>query len=368
MIKVFIIDDSALVRAFINEILSNEKDIKVIGQTVDAYFAMDKIKNLQPDIILLDIQMPRMNGIEFLKQLMTEYPTPVIMFSSLTQDGSQMTLKSLELGALDYIAKPQEHLTKNLYKVKDDIILKIKSLSQVKIKEIISKRPELIIERTSIEELQKNSKLIKKVKKPEKTKIENKNRKTDKIIVIGASTGGTRAIDKLLSSLPPDIPPIIIVQHMPPVFTTLFAEDMNKRYALNVVEATGGDKLEKGKVIIAPGGYHTMIKKQGTSFIVNVVSGPPVNHHKPSVDVLFRSASKILGNRAIGIILTGMGNDGAVGMKEMKENGSYNIAQNEDSCIVFGMPKEAITLKAVDIILPLQDIAPHLLRKIGFVE
>jgi two-component system chemotaxis response regulator CheB len=368
MIKVFTIDDSALVRAFITEILSKEKDIEVVGQTVDAYFAMDKIKKLQPDIILLDIQMPRMNGIDFLKQLMKEYPTPVIMFSSLTQDGSQMTLKSLELGALDYIAKPQEHLTKNLFKVKDNIISKIKSLSQVKIKDIISRRPELVINRTSIEELQKTTTLIKNVTKKEKPNLENKNRKTDKIILIGASTGGTRAIDQLLSFLPPDCPPIVIVQHMPPVFTTRFAEDMNSRCAMKVVEAMGGDKLEIGKVLVAPGGYHTMIKKQGMSLIVNVVSGPPVNHHKPSVDVLFRSASKILGNRAIGVILTGMGDDGAVGMKEMKQSGAYNIAQNKDTCIVYGMPKEAIKVRAVDIVLPIQDISSHILKIIGYEE
>jgi two-component system, chemotaxis family, protein-glutamate methylesterase/glutaminase len=368
MIKVFIIDDSALVRAFLNEILSRDKDIEVVGQTVDAYFAMDKIKKLEPDIITLDIQMPRMNGLDFLQQLMAEYPTPVIMFSSLTQDGSDITLKALELGALDYVAKPQENLTKNLYQVKDEILTKVKSLSQIKIKEILSKRPELIINRDNIKTLKGKSTDIKESTRPTRFKTTDKKRKSDKVILIGASTGGTRAISELLPLLPEDTPPIVIVQHMPPIFTTRFAEDMNNRCQMTVSEAKDGDVLESGKVFVAPGGYHTMIKTQGLSHILNVVSGPPVNHHKPSVDVLFRSASKALRDRVIGIMLTGMGNDGAVGMKEMKQTGAYNIAQNKDTCVVYGMPKEAIEVKAVDVVLPLQDIASHMLKRIGFLD
>lgn len=365
MIKVFTIDDSALVRAFLSDILSKDSNIDIVGQTVDAYFAMKKIKELEPDVIILDIQMPKMNGLDFLQQLMKEYPTPVIMFSSLTQEGSDMTLKALELGALDYVAKPQENLTKNLHTVKNEIIEKIKSLSQVKIKDILSKRPDLLVNRESpVLEKDKTS-TAKTEKKP---KFKDKGRKSNKIIVIGASTGGTRALTQVLTALPADVPPIVIVQHMPPVFTTRFAENVDKQCQINVVEAKDGDKLKKGTAYIAPGGYHTLVKRASLGYTINVVDGPPVNHHKPSVDVLFRSSARNIRSDAVGVILTGMGNDGAVGMKEMKDAGAYNIAQNEDTCIVFGMPKEAIAKKGVDKVLPLNDIAEHILKKIGYIE
>jgi two-component system, chemotaxis family, protein-glutamate methylesterase/glutaminase len=364
MIKVFTIDDSALVRAFLSDILSKDEDIDIVGQTVDAYFAMKKIKEVEPDIIILDIQMPKMNGLDFLKQLMEEYPTPVIMFSSLTQEGSEMTLKALELGALDYVGKPQENLTKNLYTVKNEIIEKIKSLSQVKIKEILSKRPDLLMDKESPVLEQKTA--TPKIEK--KSKYSDKGRKSNKIIVIGASTGGTRALTRVLTTLPADIPPIVIVQHMPPVFTTRFAENVSRQCQINVVEGKDGDKLTRGIAYISPGGYHSLIKRASFGYALNVVDGPPVNHHKPSVDVLFRSSARNVKGDAIGVILTGMGNDGAIGMKEMKDAGAYNIAQNEDTCIVFGMPKEAIANNGIDVILPLDEISGHILKKIGYID
>ncbi len=372
MIKVFIIDDSALVRAFLSEILTEDKEIEIVGQTLDAYFAMDKIKKLQPDVIILDIQMPKMSGIEFLEKLMDEYPTPVIMFSSLTNEGSSSTLEALNLGALDYVPKPQDNLSVNLKKVKDEIIRKIKSLSKVKMKEILEKRPEIItkkgLTRKSETQTSKTIPPSTTISSREKPKISDrtKHRKSDKIIVIGASTGGTRAVAELLKGLPPDIPPIVIVQHMPPIFTTRFAEDMNSRLPLDVFEAKNGDVLESGKVLVAPGAFHVTLKSQGNKYILNVIDGPPVNHHKPSVDVLFRSASRTLKNKAIGVILTGMGKDGAVGMKEMKDAGAYNIAQDEKTCVVFGMPKEAIEAGATDKVLPLSEIAKHIVEKVGF--
>lgn len=360
MIKVFIIDDSALVRAFLTEILSEDKDIEVVGQTVDAYFAMNKIKNLNPDIIILDVQMPKMNGLDFLKKVMEEYPTPVVMFSSLTQEGSDIALQALDLGALDYIGKPEENLTKNLSKVKHIIIDKIKSLSNVKIKEILQKRPELI---KASKSLTTKKEAGKPISKPQKT---GRGRRSSYYIIIGASTGGTRAVTEILKAMPSDIPPIVIVQHMPPVFTKRFADNVNNVCEIDVVEASDGDILESGKAYIAPGGLHTLIKKQSANIILRVKDGPPVNHHKPSVDVTFRSASRTLGRNAVGVILTGMGNDGAIGMKEMKDAGAYNIAQDENTCVVFGMPKEAINADAVNKILPLENITDHILNKIGY--
>jgi len=327
-----------------------------VGSTVDAYFAMNKIKTLQPDIIILDIQMPKMNGLDFLKKLMAEYPTPVLMFSSQTQEGSDMALKALELGAIDCVGKPQENLTKNLYTARDEIIQKIKSISKIKIRDIIAKRPEILV----------NKLLLSSYKPVDKEHIVNKGRKSKNIIVIGASTGGTRAVTEILKELPPDSPPILIVQHMPPVFTTRFAENINNLSKIKVVEAQEGERVVQGKAYIAPGGYHMLIKRDSMGYVINITEGPPVNHHKPSVDLLFRSVSRVVKHNAIGVILTGMGNDGAVGMKEMKEAGAYNIAQNEETCVVFGMPKEAIALRSVDIVLPLENIAKHIIKKIGY--
>ncbi|MFW5800211.1 MAG: protein-glutamate methylesterase/protein-glutamine glutaminase [Spirochaetota bacterium] len=366
MIKVFLIDDSALVRAFLEEVLAEDNEIEVVGKTVDAYFAMNKIKTLKPDIILLDIQMPKMDGIEFLKKLMHEYPTPVIMFSSLTQDGSEMTIKALELGAIDYIAKPQENLTDNLAKVKKLIISKIKSLTNKHVKEIISKRPELIMKDTDI--IKKTTARKTAMKPNIKPKPPGLVKKTDSIILIGASTGGTRAVTEILKVMPENSPPIVVVQHMPALFTSKFAENVDRVSAIKVSEAKDKDILETGKAFIAPGGKHTLIKRDRRGYYLNVVEGPPVNHHKPSVDVLFRSAAKTLKHKAIGVILTGMGSDGAVGMAEMKIAGAYNIAQNKDTCVVFGMPKEAISRKATNIVLPLDDIPIHILQKIGYID
>lgn len=362
MVKVFIIDDSALVRAFLMEILLTDSELKLVGQAIDAHFAMKKIKKLEPDIILLDVDMPKMNGLDFLKQLMLEFPTPVIMFSSLTQEDSEVTLKALELGALDFVAKPQENLTKNLNIVKSEIIGKIKSLSQVKIKELITKKSELIIKK-KYDPLEEKSNYAKN-KIDKNIEILSKLKKSEKVIVIGASTGGTRALVQILKNMPKYSPPIVVVQHMPPVFTRQFAENSDKLCTINVVEAKNRDVLVNGKVYIAPGGYHTIIKKGSVGYFIQVLEGQVVNHHRPSVDVLFKSASITLKGNAIGVILTGMGDDGAKGMKLMRDAGAYNIAQNKDTCVVFGMPKEAIAEKGVDIILPLSKIAEHILKKI----
>lgn len=332
-IKVLIIDDSAIVRRVFTEIISREPGMEVVGAAPDPYVARDKIVRLKPDVITLDLEMPRMDGLTFLKKLMRYHPLPTIIVSSLTPQGSRMALDALELGAVEVLAKPG-----GAFSVGDlgrQLVEKIRAAALTR-----PKKPQA----QSVPETPSADLAI-----PLKT--------TDKVIAIGASTGGTEAIKEILLGLPPTSPGIVIVQHMPPKFTTAFAERLNQLCALEVKEAEDGDAVLTGRALIAPGNYHMLLRRRGGRYFTEVKSGPPVHHQRPSVDVLFNSAAVSAGGNAIGVLLTGMGADGAEGLLAMKERGAYTIAQDETTSVVYGMPKEAVKRGAALKVLPLQSIS-----------
>ncbi len=349
-IKVLIIDDSALVRKLLTDILSSDPNIEVVGSAPDPIIAVRKIKTLKPDVITLDIEMPKMDGLTFLGKLMKMHPMPVLMFSSLTQQGAEATVKALSLGAIDFIAKPKIRLSDGLDDLKTDLTSKVKAAASAKLKKAICPTLE-VPPKFGMDEVI-----------PAKRILSPASREGEKILVIGASTGGTVAIEQILNKLPKDAPPTLIVQHMPPLFTRSFAQRVNGLTQMEVAEAQDNDQLRPGLALIAPGGFHMMLNKGPKGFYVNVKDGPPVNRHKPSVDVLFRSAANILGKNAIGVILTGMGDDGARGLNEMHSSGAHTIAQDEDTCVVFGMPKVAIEMGGVDKIMPLGNIAKYVMN------
>ena len=341
-IKVLIIDDSAIVRKTLTDILESDKEIEVIGSAADPYFAAEKMKEQTPDVITLDVEMPKMDGLTFLKKLMNQHPLPVVMISSLTEKGSDTSLKALEYGAVEIVTKPKLGTKQFLEESKIQICDTVKAAAKARISKLVEIRkisPKLSAD--SVISKSKNSAMIKT---------------TEKIIVVGASTGGTEALRVFLESMPMDAPGIVIVQHMPEKFTKSFAERLDSLCEVSVKEAEEGDTVLRGHVLIAPGNNHVLLKRSGARYFVEVKSGPLVNRHRPSVDVLFRSAARYAGKNAVGIIMTGMGDDGAKGLLEMKEVGARTIAQDEKSCIVFGMPKEAIALGAVDEVVALTDI------------
>ncbi len=349
-IKVLIIDDSVLTRTVLKNIILSDPDFIVIGEASNPYEARKYVKEGKPDVITLDVEMPKMDGITFLEKLMDKYPTPVIMVSSLTDKHSKITMKALELGAIDFIKKPSAPI--ELHSLKNEIIEKLKMAVKAKIlpqKTLDSKFKTGLKEKIDVDEYIKDY----------KTKII----KTDPVIVIGASTGGTVAIETIFKRLKTGVKPIVVTQHMPVGFTKAFAERLNSTCPIRVKEAENGDKLEQGLALIAPGGKHMLLQRSGTTYYVEVKDGPPINRHKPSVDVLFKSAANSAGSNAIAVILTGMGDDGAKGMLALKEKGAFTIAQDEESCVVFGMPKEAIKLNAVKKIVPLLKI-PFILNEI----
>lgn len=334
-IKVLIVDDSAVVRKVFSEQLSKQKGIEVVGTAPDPYAARDKIVSLKPDVITLDIEMPRMDGITFLKKLMQYYPLPVIIVSSLTTKGSKLALEALSIGALEVISKPCE-----AYSVGDmsvQLAEKIRAVYGAKKVPAISRVPD----------------------RPLEGKNESKalSATTNKIIAIGASTGGTEAVKQVLIRMPGNSPGVLVVQHMPPRFTASFAERLNELCSMSVKEAVNGDTVMGGQVLIAPGNFHMLLKRSGARYFVEVKTGPLVHYQRPAVDVLFKSVAKYAGANALGIILTGMGKDGAAGLLDMKKAGSVNIAQDENSSVVFGMPREAIALGAADYILDIGSIA-----------
>jgi len=332
-IEVLIVDDSAIVRKILSRQLNQHRGIEVIATAPDPYIARDKIVALQPDVITLDVEMPRMDGITFLRKLMKHHPMPVIVFSSLTPKGGKMAFEALSAGAVDVISKPGP-----AYSVGEackELVEKIKAASRTQInkKAIAQQQSNMPPKRLSMAET------------------------TNKIFAIGASTGGVQALTQLLSALPANAPGTLVVQHMPARFTTSFAERLNNDCAVNVKEAADGDHVIPGRVLIAPGGLHMLLQRSGANYYVIVKDGPPVCRQKPSVEVLFNSVAKYAGANAVGSILTGMGNDGADGLLNMRQNGAHTIAQNEASCIVFGMPKEAIAKGAAEKIIPLSNIA-----------
>lgn len=340
-IKVLVVDDSAIVRKLLSEQLSRSPQIKVVGTAPDPYVARDKIVALEPDVITLDVEMPKMDGITFLKKLMRYYPLPVIVVSSLTPKGSQLAMEALEAGAVEVIPKPGSS-----YSVKelgDILIEKIRAAAQSKIPASV-RLPATATQAVSTIELS------------------GLRFTTEKVIAIGASTGGTEAIRKLLVQMPPDAPGIVIVQHMPAQFTSAFAKRLDELCKIRVTEATDGEALMEGKALIAPGNYHLVLSRSGAKYQVQVKTGPRVYYQRPSVDVLFHSVAREAGPNSVGVLLTGMGADGAKGLLAMRQAGARTIAQNEETCVVFGMPKEAIHLGAAEKVLPIEDIASEALR------
>jgi len=353
-IRVLTVDDSALMRQVLASLLSKDQDIEVIGSAPDPYIAREKIKALNPDVITLDVEMPKMDGLTFLEKLMRGHPMPVVMVSSLTEAGCQTTLRALELGAVDFITKPKIDLREGMEEVAQDLISKVKAAAIAKVKGTGSRLragacpPSESGDRHRFAE-------------PVPTAM---IKTTDRIIAIGSSTGGTEAVKDVLMALPPNTPPIVITQHMPERFTKTWADRMNSHCCISVKEAQDGDSVLPGHALIAPGSYHMSLVRSGARYSVRINQDPPVNRHRPSVDVLFDSVAQHAGANAIGVILTGMGGDGAKGMLAMKQAGAYTIAQDEASCVVFGMPKEAIKLGGVDKVLPLAEIPAGILTSL----
>jgi len=343
-IKVLVVDDSAVVRQSLTAILEEDPKIEVIGTASDPYMAVKKMQERAPDVITLDVEMPRMDGLTFLKKIMSQHPLPVIIISSLTSTGTQSGIKALEYGAVDIITKPQLDVKGFIEEEKRRIQDAVKAAGQAVV------RRKIFTEHTVQPKYSADAVIAKST---HKSMIET----TEKVIAIGASTGGTEALREVLMELPYDSPGIVIVQHMPEKFTKSFADRLNELCKITVKEAEDGDTVIRGRALIAPGNFHMLLKRSGARYYVEVKQGPLVNRHRPAVDVLFRSTARYAGQNAMGIILTGMGDDGAKGLLEMKEAGAVTIAQDEKSCVVFGMPKEAIKLEAAQTILPLNKIA-----------
>ena len=333
MIKVLIVDDSAVVRKGMTEELSRYEDIEIVGTAMDPYIARDKIIELRPDVITLDLEMPRMDGLSFLAKLMKHYPLPVVVLSSLTPKNSELALKALDLGAIEVLCKPgAAYSTKN---ISHHLALAIRSAAVAKIDN------HRLPSRSAGDNVEPSDLLV---------------NTTHKVVAIGASTGGTKAIESVLSNMPATSPGIVIVQHMPEHFTTSFAERLNEICPMQVREACNNDHIVPGVTLIAPGNQHMVLTRNGGTYTVRIKSGPRVHYQRPSVDVLFQSVAKSAGRNAVGVMLTGMGADGAKGMLAMKESGACTLAQDEATCVVYGMPKEAVKLGAVDEIVPLPRI------------
>jgi len=346
-IRVLIVDDSAVVRQTLTEVLSTDEQIEVIGTAGDPFVAAERIREQLPDVITLDIEMPRMDGLTFLQKIMTQHPIPVVVCSSLAQEGAESTLKALEYGAVDIIAKPR--LGSKQFLEESQVVLceTVKAAAAARLRPV---RPTRTVE----------PKLTADAILPRATGAMVET--TEKVVAIGASTGGTEALTVLLEALPADCPGIVIVQHMPEMFTRAFANRLNGLCSITVKEAESNDTVLRGRALIAPGNHHMLLKRSGARYYVDVKEGPLVCRHRPSVDVLFRSAARYAGQNAVGVILTGMGDDGACGMDEMKKAGAFTIAQDEETCVVFGMPNEAIKRGGVDRVLPLQSVAGAILR------
>ncbi|TFG93218.1 MAG: chemotaxis response regulator protein-glutamate methylesterase [Syntrophobacterales bacterium] len=338
-IRVLIVDDSAIVRKVFSEELSKFPDIEIIGTAPDPFIARDKIVNLKPDVITLDIEMPRMDGLTFLRKLMKYYPLPVVIVSALTSQGGKMTLEALDLGAVDVIGKPSGSYS--VGNMSDQLANKIRAASKVK----VTKR---------------DAEQDTETAKPEPMKALSQT--TNKIIAIGASTGGTEALQNILIRMPANAPGILVVQHMPAKFTKSFADRLDELCQINVKEAEDNDSVTQGNALIAPGNFHMILRRSGSRYYVEIKDGPMVHHQRPAVDVLFKSAAKYAGANVIGVILTGMGSDGAEGLLEMKKAGAQTIGQDEKTCVVYGMPKEAVKLGAVDKEVPLNRIADEIIK------
>ena len=338
IIRVLVIDDSALVRQILSQGLSMDPCIEVVGTAGDPYVARDKIVKLQPDVLTLDVEMPRMDGVDFLRRLMPQYPLPVVMVSSLTQKGKQITLDSLEAGAVDFVSKPTSDIARGLKDMLLELRAKVKLAASANVSHWKAARSAVP---SQLQTLGKRALA----------------ESTDKVIAIGASTGGTEAIRKIISQFPATMPGVVIVQHMPAGFTRLFAERLNQLCAMEVKEAESGDRIMPGRVLIGPGGFHMRVIRSGGLYQVRCEPGPPVKGHCPSVDVMMHSVAQHVGANAVGVMLTGMGSDGAEGMKAMRDAGARNLAQDEASCVVFGMPKVAYEMGGAHSLVSLDSMA-----------
>ena len=352
-IKVMIVDDSAVVRQVLTGSLSGHSGIEVIGAAADPLFALERMNRNWPDVIVLDVEMPRMDGISFLKKLMVERPTPVVICSTLTEKGAATTMEALAAGAVAIVTKPQGNLRQFLVEATEELVSAIKAASQARLKRMpgsaSAPAPALAPKLTADAILPAGGPAA-------------MTRTTERIVALGTSTGGTQALEQVLTALPRVCPGIVIVQHMPEKFTAAFAARLDALCQIEVREARHGDRVIPGRALIAPGGRHMLLKRNGAQYVVDIVDGPPVSRHKPSVDVLFRSAARAAGANATGIIMTGMGDDGARGLREMYEAGAYTLGQDEATCVVYGMPKEARKLDAVHREIPLEQIPAYILR------
>jgi len=351
-IRVLIVDDSALVRSLLSDILSADRSIEVVGVAGDAHVAREKIKQLNPDVLTLDVEMPKMDGITFLRNLMRLRPMPVVMVSSLTERGADVTLDALAIGAVDYLSKPKIDLAATLANYGEELIEKIKTAAMASVRALDSRR---IPSSATPGPAHNVDDVLPKARAPRQL------RTTDRIIAIGASTGGTEAIKDVLTRLPPDSPGVLIAQHIPKAFSAPFARRMNDCCHVTVCEAEDGQQVLAGHVYIAPGDRHLMLVRDGARYVCRLDDGVPVNRHKPSVDVLFRSFAQNAGGNAIGVLLTGMGKDGARGLKEMLDAGSRTVAQDEATSVVWGMPGEAVSLGAAQHVVPLESVAARIL-------
>ncbi len=340
-IRVLIVDDSAVMRQILKEVLSRDASLEVVGVASDPMIARDMILRLQPDVLTLDVEMPRMDGLTFLEKLMRAHPMPVVMISSLTERGCETTLRALELGAIDFISKPKVDVADGTVQLAGEIVEKVKSAARAKVAAVRKRAA---------------------APSPQPLMSQSLLRSTHQVIAIGASTGGTEALREVLEPLPADAPGIVMVQHMPEKFTRSFADRLDTLCRIRVKEACDGDRVLPGHALLAPGNFHMEVVRSGAEYRVRVFAADPVNRHRPSVDVLFRSCARYLGTNVVGVILTGMGADGAQGLLQMRQAGARTIAQDEASCVVFGMPKEAIALGGAEEILPLGQIPSAALR------
>lgn len=350
--RVVVVDDSALVRSLLAEIINRQPDMECVGAAPDPLVAREMIRELNPDVITLDVEMPRMDGIDFLAKLMRLRPMPVVMVSTLTERGADVTLRALELGAVDFVAKPKIGVADGLKLLAQDITDKVRIASEAR----MHRAAPLAAANPSAKPAAGTE--------PPRLVASIGRLSTEKIIFIGASTGGTEATKEVLMNLPADCPAVVITQHMPPGFTKSYAARLDGMCKVRVAEARDGERILPGHAYIAPGGFHLSVERSGANYIARVVDGDPVNRHKPSVEVLFKSAARVVGPNALGLMLTGMGADGASAMKKMRDAGSYNLAQDEASCVVFGMPREAIAAGAVHEVLPLTQIAAKLIERL----
>jgi two-component system chemotaxis response regulator CheB len=342
-IRVAVIDDSALMRELLTQILSQDPGIEVVARAPDPIVGWEKIKETRAEVVTLDVEMPRMDGLKFLDMLMNHYPLPVVMVSSLTERGCETTLKALELGALDFVTKPKIDVQSGTVALAEELCSKVKAAAQARLQ---PRRP--------------SGPPVMRTPGPDRALIKS----THKVLAVGASTGGTEALREFLTALPSDAPGVVVVQHMPENFTRSFAQRLDGLCKVRVSEAKDGDRILPGHVLIAPGNYHLEVTRSGAHYQARVFQAAPVSGHRPSVDVMFESCARTLGANVVGVILTGMGADGARGMLAMHRQGAHTIAQNEETCVVFGMPREAIALGGVDDVLALRQIAPAALRAI----